>query len=100
MFINGYERRHNTNTPLGKITLHNDVVGGDNSQPSHKHSTTANEINGKWGESKQLSVDGRLKMLTFSENKLRNSIKNAIRPEESVYKDVDTLLLNALCKPL
>jgi len=38
-------------------------------------------------------------MLTFSDNELRNSIKNAIRPEYSVYKDVDALLLNALSKP-
>jgi len=37
--------------------------------------------NGKRGESKQLSFGGRFKMMTFSDNELRNSIKNVIRPE-------------------
>jgi len=35
-------------------------------------------------------------MLTFSDNELRNSIKNAIRPEYSDYKDVDALLFKGL----
>jgi len=38
-------------------------------------------------------------MLTFSDNELRNAIKNAMRPEDSIYKDDDALLLNVLRKP-
>jgi len=41
-------------------------------------------------------TNGKLKMLTFSDHELRNSIKNAIRPGDSV----DALLLNALSKPV
>jgi len=36
-------------------------------------------------------------MLTFSDNELRNSIK---KDPNSVYRDVDALLFNALNKPL
>jgi len=42
--------------------------------------------NDTWDESKQLSFDGRFKMLTLSDNKLKNSIKNAIRPEDTAIE--------------
>ena len=45
---------------------------------------------------KRIKVDGRYKMQKFSEDELRTSIRNAIRPQVDVTTDVETLLKSVL----